>query len=89
MATQSPARRYAVVQEKEEIKNEIVEAIRAHRNAKLDLIDESGVQHVSFRINTTDHTDPERALFIGVTLDHRTINLYIEKDGEAFVLLPD
>lgn len=86
MATQSPIRRYAVVQEKEWVENEIVAAIKAHRNVELDLINESGVQHVSFRVHSTEHDD-QGSLFIGIMPDHHTINIRIVKDGEVFALL--
>lgn len=86
--TESPARRYGVVQERDWVKNEIVKAVEAHRNAELDLYNETNVIHVSFEL-TTGIYDPESRLYIGTTTDHRTINLHIPKDGEVYALLPD
>lgn len=88
MTPQLPVRRYNVVQEKSQVEDEIVNAIRDYRDAELDLVAESGILHVAFRINTTTHDD-EESLIIGTTVTHQTINLYIERNGEVFALLPN
>ena len=87
-ATQSPMRRYAVVQESEWVRNKVVEAVEAHSNLELDLYNESGMIHVEF-VLTTGLYESELREYIGTTTDHRTINLHIPKDGEVYALLPD
>lgn len=87
-ATQSPMRRYAVVQESEWVRNKVIEAVEAHSNLELDLYDESGMIHVEFELTNALY-EPDLRIYIGTTTDYRTINLHIPKDGEVYALLPN
>lgn len=90
MSTPQPpiARRYDVAQTREEISNEIYDAIRNYRNARLDLISEEGHLPVSFRITDTSHEKNGDHFVIGETEEHQTINIHMLKgNGEVFALL--
>jgi len=89
MATPSPGRRYAVIQEKACVKEKITRAIDTHQPTDLDLYnDEVGMINVVFVLDTGLY-DPEVRTYCGETTDYRSINLHIPQDGEVYALLSD
>lgn len=84
----SLTKRFTVIQEKSQVEDELVAAIKERRNAELDLNAESGTLRVKFRTTATAHED-DHSLIVGTTEQHQTINLYLQRNGEVFALLPN
>lgn len=82
MTSPLPAGQYGVVQSKEVTSDRVYQATRTKAFASLDLYSENAAGQIRFKVRTTDHGD-ESDLVIGVTDDHRTINLHLYPSGEV------
>ena len=84
MSPPSHSMRYGVVQSKQEAERRVYQAIVQRSLAELDLVTGDTIR---FMVRTTDHDD-QGSLIIGVTDDHRTLNLHLHHSGEVTIVLP-
>jgi hypothetical protein len=79
---QPPSGRYDVVQDSQWVKQHIRSASDADRDVELDLINKNGFSPISFRAHTVLIED-RTWMYIGTTIDDRTINIHLSKDGSV------
>lgn len=82
MTSPLPTGQYGVVQSKQDVSDRVYQAIKDRTMVTLDLKSGTAFQQIRFKVRTTDHDD-EGTLVIGVTDDHRTVNIHLFHSGEV------